>query len=106
MLEENHVVRNFEKHNKFALIFVTEFYDKAKMKRIPYVKNDLKTCKATCKSMGIPEKNIWEYIDSSREKIDTMKPKMVKLIKKITKENKQNMFIYVYFAGHGVCDHY
>ena len=76
MLEENHVVRDFEKDNKFALIFVTEFYDKAKMIDIPYVKNDLKKCKATCTSMGIPEANIRYYIDSSRKEIDTMNPEM------------------------------
>ena len=84
MLEENHVVRDFEKENKFALIFITEFYDKAKMKDIPNVKNDLKKCKATCTSMGIPEANIRYYIDSSREKIATMKPEMAELIRKIT----------------------
>ena len=31
MLEEKHVVRDFDKDNKFALIFITEFYDKPKM---------------------------------------------------------------------------
>ena len=54
--------------------------------------------------MGIPEANIFPYIDENREKINQMKTKMANLIKKITNENKQKMFIYVYFAGHGISD--
>ena len=46
------------------------------MQRLSAVKNDLKKCKATCKSMGIPEANIRYYIDSSRKEIDTMNPEM------------------------------
>ena len=106
MLEENHVVRDFEKDNKFALIFVTEFYDKPNMdlKDIPFVKNDLKMCKVICKSMGIRKRNIKLYIDKNRDEINKMIPEMKLLIKKITNENKQKMFIYVYFAGHGISD--
>ena len=56
----------------FALIFITEFYEKVKIKpetslgNLPWVNDDLKKSIATCRAFGIPEDNVKYLINTNR----------------------------------------
>ena len=54
----------------FALIFITEFYEKIKpetgLTNLPWVNDDLKKSLATCRAFGIPEDNIEYLINTNR----------------------------------------
>ena len=93
----------------YAVILTSEFYDKvrkfANMPDIEYVKADQKTNNTIIKSFGIPTDNVFYLENSTKKELDAVKTQIAKIITKITKKGEgDNMFLYVYFAGHGCSD--
>ena len=90
------------------LIYCNDTYDELRkihpgMADLKWVKNDLANARATVAMLDVPNENVYEFINSTREEIRIADQKIQKIIADHCAAGEY-VFVYAYFAGHGCSD--